>query len=157
MKKFDVSRLTGDEVHEQLGALCYRVDAEGRVEVLLVTSRDTGRWVIPKGWPMPKWPAARAACREAFEEAGVEGRVHDAPAGIYTYRKVIAAGLSLQCVVTVFPVEVTKLTRRYPERCERDRRWFAPDEAAGLVQEPELASLLRNFRPPQTDREAAGG
>ncbi|MEN9850080.1 MAG: hypothetical protein RL128_243, partial [Pseudomonadota bacterium] len=60
----------------QYGALCWRMH-RGKVEVLLITSRDTGRWVIPKGWPIDGLAPAQTAAREAWEEAGVEGDIAD--------------------------------------------------------------------------------
>jgi 8-oxo-dGTP pyrophosphatase MutT (NUDIX family) len=147
MKKFDVDTIHA-EAHDQYGALCYRATPSGRVEVLLITSRDTGRWVIPKGWPMAKRKPAKAALREAYEEAGAEGKVTSVPAGIYTYRKLLPGGIGVPCVVTVFPVKVDKLCDSYPERDQRTRRWLPPDEAATMVDEPELAEIIRNFVPP---------
>ncbi len=130
----------------QVGALCWRNGPAG-VEVLLVTSRDTGRWIIPKGWPMKGRSPEDAALREAFEEAGVEGEANPVASGSYRYVKVVDPAHGAPCEVTVFPVRVARLRDRFPERGQRDRAWFTPEEAATKVDEAELRALLRLFAP----------
>lgn len=125
----------------QIGALCWRMHW-GRVEVLLVTSRDTGRWVIPKGWPMAGLSDAAAATREAWEEAGVRGEAREEPLGQYSYDKQRKAKGPLPCSVTVYPLRVTGLAEFFPERLERQRRWFTAAKAARKVAEPELRQML---------------
>lgn len=125
----------------QIGALCWRLH-RGRVEVLLITSRETGRWVIPKGWPHAGLSAAAAASAEAWEEAGVEGAVNAAPLGLFSYDKVLKPGVSQPCVVAVFALRVSRLRARFPERRERRRKWFTAARAARKVTEPELRALL---------------
>lgn len=122
----------------QVGALC--LDGAGRV--LLITSRDTGRWVIPKGWTMPGKTLAQAALREAWEEAGVEGRIGTVPIGQYRYDKVLRSGRLRPLVVQVFLAAVDRLAEDWPEAGQRTRRWLAPGEAATMVAEPELRHLL---------------
>ena len=122
----------------QVGALC--VDDAGRV--LLITSRDTGRWIIPKGWPMAGRTLAGAALQEAWEEAGVEAEPGQRT-GVYHYDKGHDAGFAIPVEVVVFTVRVRGLADAYPEAGARERRWFAPAEAAALVAEPELAALIR--------------
>jgi 8-oxo-dGTP pyrophosphatase MutT (NUDIX family) len=128
----------------QLGAVCWRL-LQGEVQILLITSRDTGRWVIPKGWPMAGKSMAEAAAIEAWEEAGVEGRVHDVVLGQFTYDKLVAAKPSIPCLVTVFGLQVAQLKRRFPERKQRRRKWFSLDQAQLLVAEPGLGALLRDI------------
>jgi 8-oxo-dGTP pyrophosphatase MutT (NUDIX family) len=132
----------------QVGALCWRRSPKG-LRILLVTSRDTGRWVIPKGWPMRNRTDAEAAAREAWEEAGLKGEIGEPSIGFYTYRKVLGPGRSVPCVVRVFPLEVRAMLREYPETGQRRQKWFAPEKAARRVVEPELAELIRGFEPPQ--------
>ena len=129
------------EERSQCAALCWRMH-RGRVEVLLITSRDTGRWVIPKGWPMPGKTAAQSAMQEAWEEAGVRGKGQDRPVGRYGYFKIMADKSALPCVVTVYPLRVKELAARYPERKQRRRRWHDAEDAARLVAEPELRALF---------------
>lgn len=131
----------GKEPRSQFGALCWRMH-RGRVEVLLITSRDTGRWVIPKGWPMPGKSAPEAARQEAWEEAGVRGQGAETALGLYSYDKARKVKDALPCVVSVYPLRVEALAARFPERKERRRRWFAAADAARQVAEPELRALL---------------
>jgi 8-oxo-dGTP pyrophosphatase MutT (NUDIX family) len=134
------------DVRTQFAALCYRRKG-GETQVLLITSRETGRWVMPKGWPMDGLTPVQAAEREAWEEAGVRGRVGTRCLGIYSYSKVLTPSEALPCVVALFPLKVLKLENDFPERRERRRKWFALDTAADKVEEPELAGLLRSFDP----------
>ena len=126
----------------QYAALPWR-EGEGGREILLVTSRDTGRWVIPKGWPMKRLEPSAAAEREAFEEAGVRGAIDAAPAGAYSYLKALSPHLVFRCEVQVFPLQVQRELSRWPERGQRTRRWVDPETAAQMVDEPELQALLR--------------
>ena len=124
----------------QVAALCWRVH-KGQVKVLLITSRDTRRWVIPKGWPIFGLSLRDSAAREAWEEAGVEGQALDQPLGQYLYDK-IARPAALPCAVAVFALHVQTLHNRFPERRQRRRKWFTASEAARLVAESELRQLL---------------
>ena len=125
----------------QVAALCWRKHRD-RVEVLLITSRDTGRWVLPKGWPMAGRSAPEAAAVEAWQEAGVTGLVSPDPLGFFGYDKVITPDIAHPCMVSVFALRVAALSRRFPERKERRRKWFSAEKAARKVQEPELRALL---------------
>jgi 8-oxo-dGTP pyrophosphatase MutT (NUDIX family) len=135
---------TGEGPRSQFGALCWR-RADTGIEVLLITSRDTGRWVIPKGWPIDGLGPAGSAAREAWEEAGVKGDLAQQPVGFFSYDKGIAPDETLPCVVSVFPLHVTSLADRFPERKERRRKWFSPEKAARKVAEPELQCLLTDL------------
>lgn len=131
------------ETHKrQFAALPFRV-VDGSIEVLLITSRETGRWVIPKGWPMRGKRPHRAAAIEAYEEAGVVGKPGKKPIGRYDYNKLVAAG-AVPCRVTVFPLAVDALRNEWPEMAERRREWHPADVAMDLVDEPELKSILRD-------------
>ena len=125
----------------QSGALCWR-HHRGQVEVLLITSRETRRWVIPKGWPHDRLTAAASASAEAWEEAGVEGTVRTEPLGLFSYDKVLRPGVSQPCLVTVFALRVSRLHAKFPERRERRRKWFTTARAARKVAEPELRALF---------------
>ena len=146
LKPVDMSGLKKRELRTQFGALCWR-EHMGKLEVLMITSRTSKRWIIPKGWPMDGATAAEAAATEAWEEAGVVGKTSDQCAGIYTYHKDLG-GKSVPVVVAVFPVRVKKLKKTYPEAGLRKLRWMKPSKAAGLVAEPELRGILKAFRPP---------
>ncbi|MFC3073104.1 NUDIX hydrolase [Shinella pollutisoli] len=130
----------------QYGALCYRLRKKrSAVEILLITSRDTGRWVIPKGWPMAGRAAHDAAAREAWEEAGVKGRTDPEAIGHYMYKKGIAQGMKIDCKVQVYALEVETLCKNFPEKSERQLEWVSCEEAARRVQEPGLKELILAF------------
>jgi 8-oxo-dGTP pyrophosphatase MutT (NUDIX family) len=129
------------DVVKQIGAIPYRCDDQGNLQVLLVTSRETGRWVIPKGWPMKGRSDCKAASKEANEEAGVKGSVGRKPIGVYEYFKRVREGFEL-IEVTVFPLRVDEQLAKWPEMTERKRRWFSIEEAQRTVMEPGLQSLL---------------
>lgn len=126
---------------EQYAALCYRRAADGEIEVLLVTSRDTGRWIIPKGWPMKGKKPHRAAAIEAWEEAGVTGKVRKKAFGYFTYLKGMKDG-SVPVSAAVFLLRVDKLDDAFQEKGQRQREWMCCAEAARRVREPELKSML---------------
>lgn len=129
----------------QVAALCWRPAAGGR-EVLLITSRDTGRWVLPKGWPMAGKTSAESAAQEAWEEAGVlKGRFEDVPLGQYHYDKRLDNGALEPLETLVYGVEVLEMRDDFPEARERSRNWVSPAEAARLVDEPQLSALLGRF------------
>jgi 8-oxo-dGTP pyrophosphatase MutT (NUDIX family) len=127
----------------QYAALPYRM-ADG-LEILLITSRETGRWVLPKGWPMKGKEGYATAAREAEEEAGVRGRIGKMPIGCYGYGKRLPDGVLLDFTVQVYPLEVEKHMDRWPEQGQRTIAWFKPEDAADLVEEDELASLIDSF------------
>jgi len=131
------------EPRPQYAALPYRI-REG-VEVLLISSRDTGRWVLPKGWPMQGRTPSGTAAREALEEAGVVGKISDQPVGSYHYMKRKKSGREVLCHVTVFPMQVERQRKTWPEMHQRRTYWFPLAEAATLVNEPELQQVIRNF------------
>jgi 8-oxo-dGTP pyrophosphatase MutT (NUDIX family) len=129
-----------EPIFAQVAALPFRVN-DGRVEVLLVTSRETKRWLIPKGWPMKGKKPHKAAAREAEEEAGVKGSVKAQPIGHYDYWKRRTQHFDL-CRVDVYPLQVSKQLKAWKEKGQRDARWFAVDEAAHHVMEPALADII---------------
>lgn len=131
------------EARPQVGVLPMLRTPEGGTEVLLVTSRETRRWIIPKGWPMKGRKPFEAAAREAYEEAGIVGRVGKRPLGFYLYEKRLKNRDAVLCQVTVFPLEVRKQLKKFPERGQREAQWFSPSEAADMVIEAGLAGLIR--------------
>ncbi|MFL6797960.1 MAG: NUDIX hydrolase [Xanthobacteraceae bacterium] len=129
----------------QYAALPYRRNDEDKLEIMLITSRDTGRWIIPKGWPIPNLGPADAAAREAYEEAGLIGRIGDQPIGRYFYDKRLDDGSKVHCAVVVFTLEVEKQRKSWPERDERRTRWFIGEEAVVAVDEPELRAIIERL------------
>ena len=127
----------------QVAALCFRNQGDDR-QVLLVTSRDTGRWIIPKGWPIRGLSSSEAARQEAWEEAGVsEGQMAAKSIRTYTYDKTLSSGLPVAVETMVYSFEVENLKDDFPESQERRRKWFSPSDAASLVRERELKSIFR--------------
>jgi 8-oxo-dGTP pyrophosphatase MutT (NUDIX family) len=131
------------KIHRQYGAVPFAIDKGGRVRVVLLTSRQTGRWVIPKGWPMAGRKPTQVAVREAYEEAGLRGVVSRGnPVGRYRYRKRLLTGKFVTCEVAVFLLRVRRELTDWPESDQRVRAWFSLEVAAKLVAERDLAKLI---------------
>ncbi|MBM3578481.1 MAG: NUDIX hydrolase [Alphaproteobacteria bacterium] len=128
----------------QYAALPWRLN-EGRVEIMLVTSRDTKRWVIPKGWPMKGRKPHIVAAIEAVQEAGLIGKVDKTKLGDFGYEKRLSSGASVDCRVEVFSMRVQKQRNQWAEKKQRATRWFECSVAAELVEEPELRDLMVAF------------
>ena len=125
----------------QVAALPLRLAKNGAIEILLVTSRDTGRWIIPKGWTSKGLRDCEAAAREAKEEAGVKGKILREAIGTYRYiKRELGNGALIE--VRVFLLKVSKRCKRWPEKRERLRAWFDIEDAASLVIDPELSILI---------------
>ncbi|HEX2840462.1 NUDIX hydrolase [Hyphomicrobium sp.] len=145
-------------MRKQVGALPIRPTNEGRLEVLLVSSRETRRWVIPKGWPSKKLADHKAAAREANEEAGVTGTISPHCIGSYVYRKTTGKGAYL-VEVSVYPLTVSRQRKSWAEKRERVRGWFDTKTASRMVREPKLrkmiADLPKIYSHPDSDRAAS--
>lgn len=140
-----VRRLFGRPVNRlQVAALPWRKSA-GNVEIMLITSRDTGRWVLPKGWPEETEVLSDAAAREAKEEAGISGAIARIEAGRYFYSKSLSNGEDIPCEVLVFPLEVDMVAEKWKEKRKRKRKWVRPEEAARMINEPDLCRLIVAF------------
>jgi 8-oxo-dGTP pyrophosphatase MutT (NUDIX family) len=126
---------------KQVGALPVRRTRKGPLEVLLVSSRDTGRWVIPKGWPSKRMTDAAAAAREARQEAGITGKIASKSYGSYRYRKIDGGGIRV-IEVAVYLLRVKKEKKRWQEQDQRQRAWFDIATAARRVREPRLRLLI---------------
>ena len=125
----------------QVAALPLRLAKNGAIEILLVTSRDTGRWIIPKGWTSKRIKDCKAAAREAREEAGVKGKILREAIGTYRYiKRELGNGALIE--VRVFLLKVSKRCKRWPEKRERRRAWFDIEDAASRVSDPELSILI---------------
>jgi 8-oxo-dGTP pyrophosphatase MutT (NUDIX family) len=139
-------RPEGDrEPKTQYAALPWRRTAGGAVEVLLITSRESRRWVIPKGWPMKDIGPSAAAAQEAYEEAGVRGQTSRRKLGVYHYDKRLRSGRLQHVRVHVYALEVAEECADWPEAAQREKLWTTPGDAAGRVAEPELTALLARF------------
>ena len=133
----------GAERRSQYAALAWRL-GEG-LEILLLTSRDTRRWVIPKGWPMKGRKPHATAAIEALQEAGLLGKIEKKKLGSYHYRKRLKNGAALLLRVDVFPLRVVRQRKSWPEKDQRVTEWFTAEKAAELVHEPELSELIEAF------------
>lgn len=129
----------------QCAALPWRLDEDMRVEVLLATSRDTKRWVIPKGWPMKGRKPHIVAAIEATQEAGLHGKIEKAKLGDYDYEKRLKGGSAVDCRVEVFALRVERQRKKWPEKGQRVTYWFPYATAAEQVDEPQLRDLIRTF------------
>jgi 8-oxo-dGTP pyrophosphatase MutT (NUDIX family) len=130
----------------QYGALPYRFTQDAALEVLLVTTRGTRRWIIPKGWPIKGLRPAKSAAREAFEEAGVTGRIGAKPVGLFTYDKLVdEAGAQTTCEVKVYPLLVKRQSEVWPESQQRTTQWVEPSRAIAMIKEPDLKKILASF------------
>jgi len=130
-----------NDVILQAAAIPFRVDAEG-LRVLLITSRQSGRWVVPKGNIEKGFSPAQAAEQEAYEEAGIKGIIDRAPLGVYTYTKRLGSGRERQASVEVFALLMVKQLKKWPERGQRRLEWVTIPVAADLVEEPGMVTLL---------------
>jgi 8-oxo-dGTP pyrophosphatase MutT (NUDIX family) len=129
----------------QFGALPWRLSEGGVRQIMLLTSRETRRWVIPKGWPMKGRKPAEVAKQEAYEEAGLIGQiVGKRPIGDFHYHKRLAKR-EILCRVRVFLFRVEQQLDEWPEKIQRETRWFDADEAATLVEEGGLGEIIDRF------------
>jgi 8-oxo-dGTP pyrophosphatase MutT (NUDIX family) len=135
-----------NDAQTQFAALCYRVRHD-KVQVLLITSRASKRWIVPKGWPIEAHSPAASARQEAWEEGGVIGQAESSCLGVYSYAKDVGSTDDVPCRVMLYPVRVKSLAKRYPEQHQRRRRWVSRKKAARLVAEPELARMILDFDP----------
>lgn len=127
----------------QFGALPLRMSDDGRIEVMLVTSRETRRWIVPKGWPIKGLTGAQTAAREAQEEAGVIGVTGKHPVGAYMYDKRLKNGDSTRCYVELYPLWVVDDLPRWPEHEQREVEWLSVEAAAERAGDESLGDLLR--------------
>jgi 8-oxo-dGTP pyrophosphatase MutT (NUDIX family) len=128
----------------QYGVIPWRRSREGEAEILLITSRETRRWVVPRGNPIAGLRNHEAAAQEAYEEAGIRGAVEDEAIGTYRYDKRRRDGSAVPAEVALFRMIVGEEADEWPERHERERRWFSVEDAASAVDEAELAALIRS-------------
>jgi len=137
----------------QYGALPYRIAKTGSLELLLVTTRQTKRWIIPKGWPVKGLKPAKSAAREAYEEAGIRGAISAKPIGTFSYKKRLEEdGFTVPCEVRVYAMSVRRQLKSWPEAYERDSRWFEPVHALSALKDEGLRELISLFVEKTTGR-----
>ena len=139
-----MSRPVSQAPHLQYAALPWR-RVEGEIEILLLTSRNTRRWIVPKGWPLVGHTPSECAAIEALEEAGILGEVAAKTLGSFRYDKRRKSGEIVSCKVQVFAMKVSRQRRRWAEKSARETRWCSLDEALMRVSEPGLRRLIAKF------------
>ena len=133
-------------VRVQYGALPYRFSPYAALEVLILTTRRTRSWIIPKGWPIRGLRPEKSAAREAWEEAGVRGRIGAKPIGAFAYDKALdERGATVTCEVKVFPLLVERQSETWPEAGQRIVQWVDPAKALSLIREAGLRTLVSAF------------
>ena len=135
----------GSGIRRQYGAIAWRQSRSGELEILLVTSRERGRWIVPKGWPIKGETPAKVAALEAFEEGGVFGDVRSEPIGVYDHLKILRDGSTVLCRVVLFGIEVRGTLANWPEQSQRKRSWFTVSEAGRTVSDFQLAQVLKSL------------
>jgi 8-oxo-dGTP pyrophosphatase MutT (NUDIX family) len=145
MREMVTSRKAITASYVQYAALPYRLNGNAGPEVMLITSRETHRWIIPKGWPQKGKTPHRCAALEAFEEAGVIGPVNKHSIGSFTYPKRLRNGAVVECEVRVFALEVKRQRKVWPEQREREVRWLSIGAAAKTVRHDELREIIRRL------------
>ncbi|MCO4843375.1 MAG: NUDIX hydrolase [Yoonia sp.] len=133
------------DVRAQLAALCYRYKGE-KLQVCLVTTRGTGRWILPRGWPTHKYTPADGAAIEAFEEAGLTGTAHPNSIGAYSYDKPLGDDVT-PVMVMVYAIHVTQEAKNWPEKGQRKREWMSTKKAALKIDELGLRQIVAQFDP----------
>ena len=129
----------------QYAALPWRRRHGNPIEILLITTRRTGRWIVPKGWPVIGCSPGECAAREAMEEAGVLGVIAESPIGAFPHQKRRKSGESVRCRVEVFPLEVTHQLRNWPEKSLREAHWCTVEAALARASNPGLRRLIAKF------------
>ena len=127
------------DIPQQAGAIPWRWGSSG-IEVLLITSSQGSRWIVPKGWIEEGCTSKETARQETYEEAGVEGILSVAPIGSLDFKR---GDRVLR--VELFTLEVTDVYAHWPEDYRRQRVWLDPREAALTASEPGLARLIRTL------------
>jgi len=140
----------------QYAALPYRRTGDSLIEVLLVTSRDTGRWIIPKGWPLKGKSPHKSAAREAREEAGVVGKISRRPIGTFSYEKRLKGGNTVVCKVQVFALKVKRQHASWQEQGERQLKWLSRETAASTVGDRVLGTIICRLATDQADEKPEG-
>jgi 8-oxo-dGTP pyrophosphatase MutT (NUDIX family) len=145
----------GPKSGRQCAALAF-AKRGGELQVMLVTSRETHRWVLPKGWTETGVPPHEQAAREAYEEAGLVGEIEPESVGSYTYQKRLPDSRTVSCEVDVFPMRIECQLKSWPEKRQRKTAWFSLSQAAMAVEEGDLAVLLLSLALPEVWSPAGG-
>ncbi len=142
------------EKFRQVAALPYRLTAQG-YEVVMITTRDSGRWILPKGWPIKGLKRHESAETEAMEEAGLIGSAAPKPIGRFIYIKQFPKRQE-KVLVDVFPLAIEKQLEDWQEKGQREVRFFNPVDAAALVSDAGVGTLILSFFVDLAKKKAAG-
>ena len=124
----------------------YRFTSMAALEILIVTTRQSRRWIVPKGWPIKRLTPSKSAAREAFEEAGVRGKIGARAIGVFRYKKTAGEnGADPDYEVTIFPLLVRRQSATWPEYGQRVVQWVDPEKAMSLIRDPELRAIVEKF------------
>ena len=134
----------------QVAALPYTI-INNEIMICLITSRETGRWVLPKGWPKTDKENHLMAKIEAEEEAGLRGKISKKCLATYTYKKKLHIFATVTCEVEIYPFHVTHQNLRWPEESQRQLLWTSLDDAQSLIEESELVTLLTKITPDKAE------
>ena len=145
LRKIAAAFKFGSSTPLQVAALPVRI-RKGKLEVCLITSRGTGRWIIPKGWPEPGKTLAETAQLEAWEEAGLKGEVAQQPLGECQFARVVDPGVEAVVRLRVFVLVEPRQAKRWPEKGERKLKWLNLEEAAEKVADDGLRALIIGAR-----------
>ena len=110
---------------------------DDHIEILLITNKKKDKWGIPKGLVEERLSASESAQKEAFEEAGIYGKIYKPSLGKYSIKK-----WDGKCRIKVFAMEVTQILDKWPEDILRRREWNTIEEAAGKVKNKKLQGMI---------------
>lgn len=126
----------------QCAALVYRRGRTG-IQILVITSREAKRWIIPKGWPMAGKTLTEAARIEAWEEAGLKNVIGDPiEIGTYRYEKYNSGGVPVPITVFIHAFETDQLEKKFPEKGQRKRKWVSPKRAQKILKNAEISAAI---------------
>jgi 8-oxo-dGTP pyrophosphatase MutT (NUDIX family) len=141
----------------QYGVLPYRFTETNSLEVLLVTTRQTRRWIIPKGWPIKGLKPPKSSAREAYEEAGIRGTVGAKSVWVFSYEKLQEENSgAIPCEVRVFPMIVKRQLDTWSEAHEREARWFEPVKETDRSRNWLVARAVEDFVVPPPELQKVG-
>jgi 8-oxo-dGTP pyrophosphatase MutT (NUDIX family) len=146
MKQSKSKKSQKSAIRLQYGVLPFRWNKRNGLQILLVTSRETRRWIVPKGWPIKDLKPAESAAREAYEEAGIRWTVKARSIGSFLYDKRLAdPDMMVSCEVKLFALAVERQERDWPEKGQRDSKWVSIDEALHLAGDAGLKDVIQGF------------
>ena len=133
----------------QVAAIPFKYEPDS-LKVLLLTTRKTGKWIVPKGWPIEGLNFSQSAEQEALEEAGVKGLISKHPIGDFIYHKKIAPRRKVPCTVLTYGLHVTDQMSEWIEKGQREILWCSLLGAAKKVKNTGLRDIFQNISTDQS-------